>query len=236
MFSGLQSVGLAHPRSPAPPSSPPLPSFLTMDHYTVVRLPPTSADEQSNFKDCMREQFPFMTVRFTFTSEYTYIRFRYPDYATTAAQVTGGDIVETELAPLLIHDVFGDMTLPEPTVCEYCGRRREICDGYDCRCCYDCGTLNCDGNCDGYSTRENPCDNCCREECDGYDCRRCDNCGSMTCQGRSMTCQGRCEDERAYEDEDDDHGPRCRCCGAADDEVGTRYAGYCSYSCAHDDD
>jgi hypothetical protein len=185
-----------------------------MDHYTVVRLPPTSADEQSDFKDCMREQFPFMTVRFTFTSEYTYIRFRYPDYATTAAQLTGGDIVETEVDSLLIHDVFGDMTLPEPALLHQHG----ACNQWYCEICAELHA----------EEESSACDYCRSDRCDGYDCRRCDNCGSLSCQGR-------CEDERAYEDEDD-HGPHCRCCGEADEEVGMRYAGYCSYTCAHDDD
>lgn len=189
----------------------------SVSDYMVVRLPPTPQEEHERFKDSIREQFPFLTQRFTFTSEYSYVRFKYPDYAETAARILAGDLVENELAPLLILDIFGDMTLPEPELIH----AQQVCDWRTCTFCQEEEAM--------YAPPE-PCRHCKDERCDGG-CRDCEDCGRPWCQGECYNSGGRPVD--GYDS--DDHGPRCRCCGYGGDEIGTRYAGYCGYDCAHED-
>ena len=197
----------------------------SVSDYMVVRLPATPEEGHEHFKESIRSQFAFMTRRFTFTSEYTYVRFLYPDYAQTAAHILAGDLVETETAPLLIQEVFGGMNLPEPELIH----AQEVCDWRTCPVCAAEEAM--------YAPPA-PCHHCGQPECAGF-CRDCEDCGRPWCKGE---CYDRQEDD-GYES-DEHHGPRlhprrwggnrCRCCGYEDDEVGNRYAGYCGYDCAHE--
>ena len=193
--------------------------------YKVVRLSHIEMEAQPAFKQDMREQFPFLIVGFGFTSEYTYIHCRYPYDAHTISVITGGDLVEREEEVPLVLEVFAGLEIDPALLhahracslgCALCWAATEAEEEY--RRAEE-----------EYWRQENA---YWRHRQQEEEDRRntCDNCGSTTCRGR-------CEDEEDHYS-DDDHvcGNRCRCCGYADDEVGTRYAGYCGYSCAQEDD
>lgn len=184
-------------------------SATSVSDYMVVRMPAT--EDHERFKESIRAQFAFMTRSFTFTSDYTYIRFHYPEYAQTAAHILAGDLVETEVL-LLIQEVFGGLTIDPELLhahrachegCTFCLEERAEEDGY-------------------------------WRQMD-YACR---HCGDQCCGGGCRERYDEDEDERYGYSDDEDHGcgNRCHCCGYADEEVGTRYAGYCGYSCAQEDE
>jgi hypothetical protein len=192
----------------------------SVSDYMVVRLPATPEEGHLLFRIFLSDHFPFLVARVTFTSVYTYVRFHYPEYAQTALPfLEGGELVELELAPLLIQEVFGGMTLPEPELLH----QHRACTYRTCTFCQEEEAM--------YDPPE-PCRHCAKPECYG-DCRDpedCEDCGRPWCKG---DCYDRREVD-GYESDDFNHGPRCRCCGCEDDEIGNRYAGYCGYDCAHE--
>ncbi len=191
----------------------------SVSDYMVVRLPATPEEGHLLFRIFLSDHFPFLVARVTFTSVYTYVRFHYPEYAQTALPfLEGGELVELELAPLLIQEVFGGMNLPEPELIH----AQQVCDWRTCPVCAAEEAM--------YDAPPAPCHHCGQPECYDY-CRDCEDCGRPWCKGECYNSGGRPVD--GYES-DEHHGPRCRCCGCADDEIGNRYAGYCGYDCAHE--
>lgn len=188
----------------------------------VVCLPPVGEEARSEFKEQTRYMFPFLTTGFEFTSAHCFVIFRYPEDAANAAPILGGRLVAAVEFPdadvTLLEEAFAGLTI-EPDVMHAHGACHEGC----ALCMEERAAADAEAE---YWRQE-----------DAYWHQREEEDTCRGCGYEEMACRcddGDCDDY--YSEDDEDHGPRCRCCGYADDEVGNRYPGYCGYSCAHDED